>query len=95
MTKQKVYQYTSNKGTVLTTVDLEMGNPKILYQLSAEKGKILTNGTIKVHYVTINEKEIGLWTEIDSVEEPPVSIPEIDEVNYKELLDIVTGEEGN
>jgi hypothetical protein len=31
MTKQKVYQYTSNKGTVLTTVDLEMGNPKILY----------------------------------------------------------------
>lgn len=89
MTKAKVYQYTSTKGTVLTSVDLEMGNPKILYQLGAEKGKILTNGITKVHFITIPENEIELWQEITEEE---LSIGSNDDkIDYKQLLDIITG----
>lgn len=67
MTKQKIYQYTSSNGTILTSIDLEIGNPTILYQLGAEKGRILTNGIVKVHYVTVPENEVNLWQEIKEI----------------------------
>lgn len=96
MTKEKVYQYTSSKGTVLTTIDLEMGNPKILYQLGAEKGKILTNGMIKVHYVTVPENEVNLWQEIkESSAEQNNQQGDLNDitVKYEQIIDILTGKE--
>ena len=91
MTKDKFYQYTSKNGSVFTSVDLEIGEPAVFYQLGAEKGKILTNGSEKIHYVTVHENEVSFWKEILENED---STPkdEGEEIDYKKLLDIITGD---
>lgn len=92
MIKTKLYQYTSSNGTATIPINLEIGRPKILYQLSAEKGKILTNGTIEVRHTIVPEEELKLWDEIDKeIEDTPVD--EYEEIDYKSLLDIITGNE--
>ena len=99
MTKTKVYQYTSSNGTVLTSIDLEIGNPKIFYILNAGYGKILTNGKVRISSIQVLESEILLWQEVEKtveeIEKERESHEESksDEANYKELLDIITGEE--
>ena len=101
MTKQKIYQYTSNKGTVLTTVDLEMGNPKILYQLKAEKGKILVNENNRVENITIPQQELHLWQEVDKTKEELQKEEEYydnffqnsNKPEYEQIIDILTGNE--
>ena len=36
-----------------------------MYALTADEGKILTNGEIKIHSVNIYEDELDQWYEID------------------------------
>lgn len=95
MKKTKIYQYSSSKGTVLTAVNLEIGNPKILYQLIAENDKILTNGIIRTHCVNTIAEEIHLWQEVEKTEEEKMqqSASNDSDVNYKLILDIITGNE--
>ena len=99
MKQAKFYQYSSNYGTVLTTVNLEFGIPKIVYHLIAEKGKILTNGITRVSSVEVDTNELKLWKEVERTQEELQEEKQYyDEItnnetnNYKQLLDIITGE---
>jgi hypothetical protein len=51
----KIYKYTSTHGTILTPINLEMGNPTIYYRLIADAKKILTNGVIRVEVAEATE----------------------------------------
>lgn len=98
MRQTKIYKYSSSHGTIITPINLEMGNPTISYRLTADAKKILTNGTIRVEITEVVEEDIKLWEEVDKTEEE-LALEEglgqgeevEEETNYKELLDIVTG----
>ena len=58
----------------------------------------MTNGIIRVEITEVVEEDIKLWEEVDKTEEELVLEEELEqseeveeEINYKELLDIVTG----
>ena len=99
MKQIKVYKYSSSHGTIITPINLEMGEPTIYYRLIADAKKILTNGTIRTEVKEVIEDDIKLWEEVDKTEEELAleenlgNHEEIEEegTNYKELLDIVTG----
>lgn len=102
MKQIKVYKYSSSHGTIITPINLEMGEPTIYYRLIADAKKILTNGTIRTEVKEVIEDDIKLWEEVDKTEDELAleeglgqEITEEPEegVSYKELLDIVTGEE--
>lgn len=99
MRQTKIYKYSSSHGTIITPINLEMGNPTISYRLTADAKKILTNGTIRVEITEVVEEDIKLWEEVDKTEEELALEEEFkqnektEEVNYKELLDIIVGEE--
>lgn len=89
-----MYKYRSDSGIVITPINLGIGEPIITYRLVADANKMLTNGEKRQHVVEITEEEIVNWTEVDKTEEEIErdELPEVEEDNYKELLDIVTGE---
>ena len=104
MQKIKVYYYGSEQGYISTPIDLKIEGGKILYRLFPENGKILTNGTVRLNVVETTEDKISLWEEIERREDekiesidfinPLTPIQEDEqEINYKRLLDIVTGNE--
>lgn len=98
MKTTKIYKYSSTHGTILTPINLEMGNPTIYYRLTADAKKILTNGVIRVEVSEVTEQDRVLWEEVDKTEEELALEENLgqgeeveEETNYKELLDIVTG----
>lgn len=100
MKKIQIYKYKSNYGSVVTHIDLEIGNPTILFRLVADQGKILTDGKNRVDIAEVYEKEISLWQEVNKTEEELLKEKEFynqitndSDSKYKQLLDIVTGNE--
>ena len=99
MKKLKVYKYYSDNGVVVTSIDLEIGNPIISFRLIADTDKILTNGEKREEVVEVPEEEISNWQEVEKTEEEkeeentPFFPPQEEPVNYKELLEIITGVE--
>ena len=98
MRQTKIYKYSSSHGTIITPINLEIGNPTISYRLTADAKKILTNGTIRVEITEVVEEDIKLWEEVDKTEEELIFEEGLEqgeeveeEVNYKKLLDIITG----
>lgn len=66
MIQNNVYRYVGENGILFSPVLLE-GIPHTLYvKLSAEKGKILTDGERKVNVVTVKPKEVYKWQETDN-----------------------------
>ena len=62
-----MYKYVGRNG-VLTTGLLIDGATKIdMLCLSADKGKILTNGEIKLYTVFVYLDEVDSWQEIDDI----------------------------
>ena len=58
----------------------------------------MTNGTIRVEITEVVEEDIKLWEEVDKTEEELIFEEGLEqgeeveeEVNYKKLLDIITG----
>ena len=69
MKKKKQYRYLGRNGIITSPVLLDgIGHIDMLW-LSAEAGKILTNGEKKLQSVTIFAEDLDQWTEIDNIEE--------------------------
>lgn len=64
MKKTKLYRYVGRNGTVTTPVLLDDIKHYIYYHLSADEGKILTNGEINTFATDVPEDELWLWKEI-------------------------------
>lgn len=65
MKKTKLYRYVGRNGTVTTPVLLDDIKHYIYYHLSADEGKILTNGEINTFATDIPEDELDLWKEVE------------------------------
>lgn len=65
MKKIKLYRYVGRNGHVTTQVLLDGIKHYIYYKLDADDNKILTNGEIQAHSITVPEEELSLWTEIN------------------------------
>lgn len=65
MTKQVIYKYLGTNGVIESPVHLEDIYYVRLFNLGADKGKILTDGVKKVYSIKIPEEEFENWKEID------------------------------
>lgn len=64
MTKQVIYRYLGTNGVIESPVHLEDIYYTRLLVLSADDGKVLTNGTITTLSVKIPEEELSKWKEV-------------------------------
>ena len=65
MKATKLYRYIGLNGTFTTGIILDCPNKIEFYALSAEPGKLLTNGVVTTRYVEIPIEEINEWFEIE------------------------------
>lgn len=65
MTKQVIYKYLGTNGVIESPVHLEDIYYVRLLRLTADKNKILTDGTRNLTVVKIPEEELENWSEID------------------------------
>lgn len=102
MKKEKMYRYSSTSGAIISNIDLKIENQTECYRLFSDWGKILTNGIVRKECVEVLTNELDQWYEVEKTDEemgsgtqvpqPPISSE--DNINYKQLLDIITeGEE--
>lgn len=54
-------------------------------RLTADEGKVLTDGTSEWNCVDVLPEDVGKWSEIDA------PAPEDDEISDTEVLNIITG----
>lgn len=87
----EVYIYQGNNGTITSPVKIPEIESTKKIRLGADPKKILTNGNEKTRMKEVYEEEISLWYEVDATEEDYKSGLIVDRVNYKELLDVITG----
>ena len=64
MTRQVIYRYLGTNGIIESPVHLEDVYYVRLLRLTADKGKVLTNGAVEVEHVQIPEEDEPLWKEI-------------------------------
>ena len=64
MTKEIFYRYLGTNGVIESTVHLEDIYYVRVIGLSADNGKILTDGKNKLYSVRVAEEDVGQWTEI-------------------------------
>ena len=67
MKKIKLYRYVGRNGLITSPVLLDDIKHYVYYSLSAEEGKILTNGEERRYYTTIPEEELSDWHEIEDI----------------------------
>lgn len=65
MTKIKKYKYIGRNGTVISSVLIDGAEKINMYCLTADEGKILTNGHQKLPSVYVYEDELNTWQEIE------------------------------
>lgn len=64
MKKIKAYKYLGRNGILISKILIEGVDHIPMLMLKADTGKVLTNGEISVHSVTIEENELQDWREI-------------------------------
>ena len=64
MTKMKQYKYLGRNGILVTPILIDGVTNIPMFTLTADKGKILTNGERVAYSVTIEASEVDLWREI-------------------------------
>lgn len=64
MTRQVLYRYLGTNGVIDTPVHLEDVYYIRVILLQADDGKILTDGSRRVHSVRVPEEEVDRWREI-------------------------------
>lgn len=65
MKKVKYYRYIGRNGTITSQVLLDGALKMDMYNLTADKGKILTNGESNLYSVYVYIDDVDEWTEID------------------------------
>lgn len=64
MTKKKMYRYLGRNGILTTYILIEDANYIPLIELTADEGKILTNGERTAYAVVVEESDVNTWSEI-------------------------------
>ena len=64
MTKVKKYKYLGRNGVLVTRIIIDGVNYIPMMTLTADTGKILTNGETSVYSITVEADEVNLWREI-------------------------------
>ena len=64
MTSRKIYRYLGRNGILTTHILIEGANYIPLVELTADKGKVLTNGEKTVYAVVVEESDVNSWSEI-------------------------------
>lgn len=64
MIKKKMYRYLGRNGILTTYILIEDAKYIPLIELTADEGKILTNGEKTVHAVVVEESDVNAWSEI-------------------------------
>lgn len=64
MTKVKKYKYLGRNGVLVTRIIIDGVNYIPMMTLTADTGKILTNGETFVYSITVEADEVNLWREI-------------------------------
>lgn len=65
MVKNVLYKYLGTNGVIISPVFLEGIYSIKIYQLIADQGKILTNGTNCTQSIEIPFNELDQWKEVD------------------------------
>lgn len=65
MTKTMIYRYLGTNGIIESPVHLENIYSAQLYRLTAEEGKVLTDGKDIKRSVLISVEDLDKWKEID------------------------------
>lgn len=68
MTKTILYTYFGTNGIITSEVHLENVPALKKVRLTADKGKILTNGVVSLEVVVIAEDSADSWQEVDKPE---------------------------
>lgn len=66
MTHNVVYRYLGINGVVQTPVYIEGANGLKVNVLTADAGKVLTNGKEQKHQVFVADIDVDKWKEIDA-----------------------------
>ena len=64
MTKKKMYRYLGRNGILTTRILIDKADYIPMIQLIADEGKVLSNGEMLIHSITIEEEELDRWQEI-------------------------------
>ena len=64
MTKVKKYKYLGRNGVLVTRIIIDGVNYIPMMTLTADAGKVLTNGETSVYSITVEADEVNLWREI-------------------------------
>ena len=64
MKKMVIYRYLGTNGVIDSPIHLEDIYYTRLIQISADEGKVLTNGTSRLDVVTVPEDEVNNWEEV-------------------------------
>ena len=64
MTKKKMYRYLGRNGILTTRIHLDGINFIEMVELTADKGKVLTNGETLAYSIVIEKEEASQWKEI-------------------------------
>lgn len=64
MTKVKKYKYLGRNGVLVTRIIIDGVNYIPMMTLTADAGKILTNGETSIYSITVEADEVNLWREI-------------------------------
>lgn len=64
MTKIKKYKYLGRNGVLVTRILIDGVRNIPMMTLTADEGKILTDGEIKTYSVTVESEEVSLWKEV-------------------------------
>ena len=65
MIKKDLYRYTGRNGIITSLVHLEDAKYYPMYRLTADEGKVLTDGELTVKSIDIFAEDLDKWTEID------------------------------
>ena len=65
MIKKDLYRYIGRNGIITSLVHLEDAKFYPMYRLTADEGKMLTNGELTVKSIDIFAEDLSKWTEID------------------------------
>lgn len=68
MTKQELYVYLGDNGTITSPIYLPGANCIVKYRLTADEDKLLTNGKVKTKSWIVTQRDLPNWYEIFEVE---------------------------
>ena len=64
MTKIKKYKYLGRNGVLVTRIIIDGVRNIPMMTLTADEGKILTDGETRTYSVTVESEEVSLWREV-------------------------------